>query len=113
MDQDKTEATTQSEKEARGLEITDQRKNPDVVQAHLLVERVKNDRVVAALEDIKKMMGPYSTDVNPESIPVALVDGEWGSGEYTKGVLKVALPPDREVVELMMPCRGYMLKNLI
>ncbi len=113
MDQSNIEVGSRLESGTKGLDIVDQRKSPDVVQVNLLSERIKNDRVIAALEDIKKMMSPYSTDVNPESILVALVDGEWGSGEYTKGVLKVALPSDREVVELMMPCRGYMLKNLI
>ena len=57
MDPNETEVGTQPESGAKGLDIVDQRKNPDVVQAHLLSERIRKDRVVAALEDIKKMAG--------------------------------------------------------
>ena len=113
MDQNKSDVLSTPEKvivggekaeiEIRGLEVIDRRENPDVVQSHLLSERIKTDRVVETLEDIKKMLGSYATDAVSASIPIVLSDGQWGSGKYANGVLEVALPADQEVVELMKP----------
>ena len=99
----KEEVESSPELTAKGLSIADKRSEPDNVQIHLLSERIKNDHVVDTLVEIKRMMGQYSSNVDPGDIPVELVDGEWGSGEYSKGVLNVKLPSDNKVVELVTP----------